>query len=304
MSNITLTRQKTSILLLAPSYSTDFSEHLGMIVSNEGSQAFFSPFGFPIHGFYDDYGHIDGIDRNSRSVRLLEDYFGVDIEEILNNIGDDRDIPENIKHIDVFKKLAKTYFRTEVLEHLESGWEKTNLTNPSKYSWDGRLKGLLEQMEKNEKSDIAELKAKPMDTLTTDERKRLIYHEIDSIDPVIERMTYLSNHASVNMFKELKITTEFKEEILKQARFLSNIGYGGIRKLLMPSLYGSQEDTWKQTYLFNSFVNDLLVDDMKEKIEDSKRWGDDDDYLKSEKSIVQDHQSLVRDRKINSIMDF
>ena len=92
-SGMTLTSQKTSILLLAPGYSTDFKEHLGMIVSNDGCQAFFSPFGFPIHGEYDDYGYISDIKRD-KNVELLESYFGIDIELILNNIGDGRDVPD------------------------------------------------------------------------------------------------------------------------------------------------------------------------------------------------------------------
>ena len=52
---MTLIRQKTSIQLLVPGYSTDYKEHMGMIVSNDGAQCFFSPFGFTIHGTYDDY---------------------------------------------------------------------------------------------------------------------------------------------------------------------------------------------------------------------------------------------------------
>ena len=77
-SSMTLVNQKTSILLLTPN-TESFSEHLNMIVCNEGCQAFFSPFGFPVHGTYDDYGHIDNIQRD-KGVEMLEEFFGIDID--------------------------------------------------------------------------------------------------------------------------------------------------------------------------------------------------------------------------------
>ena len=61
ISNMTLTHQKTSVLLLSPNHNISFEDHLGMIVSNDRCQTFFSPFGFPIHGEYDDYGYITNI---------------------------------------------------------------------------------------------------------------------------------------------------------------------------------------------------------------------------------------------------
>src|SRR5206468_2215799 len=90
VTQMTLSRQKTSIQLLAPAYTQDISkDSLGMIVSNDGCQAFFSPFAFPIHGVYDDYGYIDEIIRD-KNVEMLEDFFNLSIESIIANIGDDR----------------------------------------------------------------------------------------------------------------------------------------------------------------------------------------------------------------------
>ena len=127
-SGMTLTGQKTSILLLVPGYSSNFKEHLGMIVS-DGCQTFFSPFGFPIHGEYDDYGYITNIVR-TKSVDILEEYFGIGIDYILQNIGDD-DL-KDIKNKEVYGTLGRTYFRTEILEYLERGWDTISLSNPSK----------------------------------------------------------------------------------------------------------------------------------------------------------------------------
>jgi hypothetical protein len=64
---MTLTNQKTSIQLLVPN-TKSLKEHKSMIVSNDGSQEFYSPFGFPIHGRYYDYGYLEDIveDNNTK----------------------------------------------------------------------------------------------------------------------------------------------------------------------------------------------------------------------------------------------
>ncbi len=93
VSNMTLSYQKTSVILLVPSISTDISGNSGLICSNDGAQIYFSPFGFPIHGEYYDYGQISNIVRDD-NVLMLEKYFGVDINEITDNIG--RSAPKGI----------------------------------------------------------------------------------------------------------------------------------------------------------------------------------------------------------------
>lgn len=310
VSGMTLTNQKTSILLLVPGYSPDFSEHGSMIVSNDGCQAFFSPFGFPIHGTYDDYGYIENIVRD-RNVEMLEQYFGVSIEEILRNIGDDRDIPENIKHRDFYKTLAMTYFRTEVLEYLESGWDKVDLKNPKKYSSGSKLKELFDILDRltktnktmlNTKTRISE--AEQNELLEKSKNKTITPEELEvliqSVCPTMPRLydkTYIASLASKNMFEELPITSEFKTEILKQSVMIGSLSWK-IRKQLMPSEYGSQEDNWVQLWKFNDFVNDLLVSDIKER---SARWGD--ELSESEREVISAHGANKRDRKINSIID-
>ena len=90
ISHMTLTNQRTSIQILAPNYSLSLDgDKLGMIVSNDGAQCFFGPFGFPIHGEYSDCGDIDNIIRD-RNVEMIEDFFNLDIDQVLGNIGDDR----------------------------------------------------------------------------------------------------------------------------------------------------------------------------------------------------------------------
>ena len=95
-----------------------------------------------------------------------------------------------------------------------------------------------------------------------------------------------------------------KEEILKQYQFLMKLGYD-LRKNLLPSNYGSQETNWTAQYKFNEFVNDILVEDMKNDIDNFGDYIDDDedDYYKQEREIVKDHFMLKRDKKINSVLD-
>lgn len=277
ISGMTLSNQKTSILLLTP--NAELSEHRNMIVSNDGCQAFYSPFGFPVHGTYDDYGYIVNIIRD-KNVEMLETYFGVDIESILQGIGD-RDTPKGIKHQELYQTLAMTYFRTEVLEYLEKGWEIQN----SKM-----IQDLLKGLDKNNKiteEEFENLMRKRLDkTITEDERELLTNHILG----VRIGQTYVASHSG-NMFKILPINSEFKEYVLKQYNMIIKLGFE-LRRTLIPSDYGSQDNNWSCLYKFNDFVNDLLVEDIR-------TWYEGDE---EEKEILRIHQGVKRDRKINSIL--
>lgn len=286
ISNITLTNQKTSILLLSPSYNTSFDEHKSMIVSNDGAQGFFSPFGFPIHGYYDDYGYIQDIIRD-KNVTLLEEYFGEDIDIILNNIGDNISVKKNNEN---YQKLSKTYFSTEVLEYLEKGYDKilNDKSVYTVYSFGSRMDKFLSFIEEK------------IDDIETDNKETILLNELSKLSRrhEMESLSYVCRLSTPNMFSELNISIEFKEEILKQSMFIRQLNQ--MRRLLTPSMYGSQEDNWVMTYNFNSFVNDLIVDITKEKIEDHKKW--DIGMCKEDIEMVNNHATLVRDRKINKII--
>jgi len=293
VSNMTLTNQRTSILLLAPGYSTDFKEHLNMIVSNDSSQAFFSPFGFPIHGEYDDYGYIINIQRD-KNVEMLEDFFGVSIDDILRNIGDNRRLPKDLKNEELFQKLGMTYFRTEVLEYLERGWDKINIIDPKEYSSGSRLLKLFKSLEKKKVSmedpRLLELISKV--DKTDDEREELL----DLMDMMsgasLREGSYISSISKCNMFKLLPITTDFKNDILKQYQFLIRLGYE-LSRILKPSVYGSQDTNWKAQYELNEFVNDLLIEDLK------SYYCDEDEYDEINGMIT----SHERNKKLNNLLD-
>lgn len=301
---MTLTNQRTSILILVPGYDISFKEHLNMIVSNDGSQAFFSPFGFPIHGKYDDYGHLTDIKRD-KNVEMLEEYFGVSIDDILQNIG--RKVPVGIKNEEFYKTLGITYFRTEVLEHLESGWGKVNLTNPKAYTTDHNIKKLLDMIGRGNRQLTPEtreeyLKKFENKTITEEEKaifleRGLQYVHADDLrsGSVYEfnQNTYITSLCKKNMFSTLPITIEFKTDIIKQHIMLESLYH--INKNLIPSNYGSQQDNWVEIYKLNELVNDLIAADIEERAE---RWGE--DVSKEEDIIIKRHK---RDRVINSILE-
>ena len=212
VSHMTLINQKTSILLLVPGFSKDFEEHKSMIASNEGCQTFFSPFGFPIHGQYDDYGYIDNIKRD-KNVEMIEEYFGVDIETIINNIGDDRDIPDELKNKEFYLTLAKTYFRSEVLEYLEIGWDGYELENPVKYTHSEMLSNILQVIEPRSNKK----------TLTDTERE-LLYEKMENKNEFVndllvndikkrtfnssEGMDIISHHTQVKRDRKINILVD------------------------------------------------------------------------------------------------
>lgn len=292
VSNMTLTSQKTSILLLAPGYSTDLSSHLNMIVSNDGAQAFFSPFGFPIHGEYDDYGYIVNIKRD-KNVEMLEDFFGIDIDSILRNIGDTRRLPKELKNEELFQKLGMTYFRTEVLEYLERGWDKINIIDPEEYSPGSRLLKLFKSLEKNKVSmeDPRYLELISKKDKTDDEKEEL-FDLMDLMNGSSLRENSYISWPKHNMFKILPITMDYKEDILKQYKFLIRLGYE-LSRILKPSVYGSQETNWKAQYELNEFINDLLIDDLK------SYYCDEDEYDEIN-SMVTSHE---RNKKLNNLLD-
>lgn len=305
ISHMTLKNQKTSIQILAPNYNLSMGgDRLGLIVSNDGAQALFSPFGFPIHGEYSDCGEIDNIIRD-KNVEMIEDFFNLSIDSVLSNIGDDRwykygekedksDWKVNgkdggpIKNQEILLKIGKTYFRTEILEYLQSGWENyiPREDKPKKYSRSEFITEMLKKLEtlppdaetpRKEQLDliVKSIMEKlgeeiPFDELNSDAREKYYSLGIDILMGNDRKYinTYISSLVKINMFVLLPITSiEFRDDILKQYMFLCNFGGFGLNRILLPSNYGSQESNHKQLLDLNTLVNDLLIKDMVEEIE-------------------------------------
>lgn len=279
ISHMRLTNQKTSVQLLVPGYVTDLHSHKGMIVSNEGAQAFYSPFGFPIHGRYYDYGYLEDIIEDDNT-KMLEEYFNMSISNIIKCIGGKRDVPKDAKNIEFYNQLSMTYFRTEVLEHLQEGWQNIDLENPKQYTGDSMISKFLNHYFRDKSNSEKRLNYLESLEVFTDEEK-LEYSSLirDTWD---KPRNYISVGSNKNMFELLPITIESKDDILKQHQFLINFGWG-LGRTLMPSDYGSQDDNFVQLYKLNDLVNDLLIEDMK--------YSYYDEYESEElNSIIRSHQ--------------
>ena len=259
ISHMRLTNQKTSIQLLVPSYSTDLCGHKSMIVSNDGAQEFYSPFGFPIHGRYYDYGYLEDIVEDNNT-KMLEEYFNMSISDIIKNIGRERDVPKDAKNVDFYNQLSMTYFRTEVLEYLQDGWQSINLVNPKKYTGEEMISRFFNYYFRDKSDGEKRLEylesIENMTDLEKEEYVSLIRYEFD------QPKNYITISKNKNMFNILPIDISFRSDILKQYNFLINYGWK-LGRTLMPSDYGSQNDNFTQLYNLNEFVNDLLVEDIK-----------------------------------------
>jgi hypothetical protein len=283
VSHMTLTNQKTSIQLLVPN-NKSLKEHKSMIVSNDGAQEFYSPFGFPIHGRYDDYGHLQNI-KEDGNTKMLEDFFNMSIYNIIENIGRKRDVPENAKNIDFYNSLSMTYFRTEFLEHLQKGWENIDLVNPKQYTGDEMLSKFFNHYFRDKSNENGRLEyLESLDRELTEEESKEFISIIRNTHN--EPRNYVTCNKSNSMFSVLPIDISFKEDILKQYQFLIMYGWA-LNRVLLPSMYGSQQDNYLHIYNLNELVNELLLEDIKDNLDDG--YYEDEDEIEAE-SILKRYQ--------------
>lgn len=267
VSHTTIKHQKTSIQLLVPNLYADLHEGRGMLVSDNGAQGLFSYFGFPVHGRYSDCGDLSDIVRDD-NVTILEEFFNLSIERILDAVGDDRwynyGEKENSEHwklttldgtpirnTEILLILGKTYIRTEILELLEEGWERDIDGTSMKRLKDGYK--------------MANDRVKEFEAIVSDSDKPVSgeLHEIldNQYNRAISGGTYINQMAKHDMFTLLDIDIDkMSEHIAKQIRFNYNFGYG-MRRILMPSSYGSQDDNYVEITALNKKVIELIESD-------------------------------------------
>jgi len=165
-----------------------------------------------------------------------------------------------------------TFFRTEVLEFLERGWENTNLVNPDKYSSEEYLKSFLYKV-KNTPSDALRaeliLKRSKGIQLTEDELDIIFSNPYTAYE-----RCYIKCSRESNFLKIMPIDfVAQQDDIVKQWTWLTRLSYK-LDRILIPSVYGGQETNFTETYELNDFVNDLLIEDIKDYCDD---WGEDAD---------------------------
>ena len=280
VSHMTLNHQKTSIQLLVPKYNTNqysslsFEEHMNIICSNDGAQAFFSPFGFPIHGDYDDYGRIHNIKRD-KNVEQLEEFFGIGIDDIIAGIGRSKEGETlGLQNEEIYLSLGMTFFRTEVLEFIQRGGEKINLVNPKKYSTEEYLKNFLDGVRSMPNTELIKeiIEKKTTGQTLTEDEQEIFFDSFNTYSKW--EKCYIKCSRESNFLKIFPIDfVAQQDEIVKQWKWLSKLSWG-LDRLLLPSVYGGQRENFVDTYELNEFVNDLLIEDIKYYSQD---WGDEAD---------------------------
>lgn len=302
VSHMTLNYQNTSVQLIIPKYETEeysslsLKEHMRCICSNDGAQEFFSPFGFPIHGKYDDCGELENIQRD-KNVEVLEEFFGITIEQIIANAGDDRDVPHETKNKEIFLKLGKTFFRTDVLEFMERGWKDINLNNPKQYSGDGYLKQFIDAVKSvPSAARLDELKEKIKNKTATEAEEDEFFGGRNTYS--IFSQSYIKS--SDNFFRLLPIDFDSQlDDIKKQYTWIRRFG-NSMNRCIFPSDYGSQQDNFTEIYELNEFVNDLLIEDIRDNYE-TEDMEDMEDYLDPDK--IQSIRRILKTHNRNKALN-
>jgi hypothetical protein len=105
VSNISISKGEKVVFipLLPTNYKFEKKQDIvispkSMVVSDDGSGAFYSPRFLPIVGFYDDYGRIKNIEKD-KNIEYIENYYGLSIENFISIVTD---VQENDS---VFEKM-------------------------------------------------------------------------------------------------------------------------------------------------------------------------------------------------------
>lgn len=257
------------------------------LVSNEMGLAMFIPFGFPIRGEYYDYGQITNIveDKNTKS---LEEYFGVSIEELCNTLAMDdrwltlgierrdeallkqkngetltRDEEYNISgakswwdgpnpnHIETLRHLTASDIRAEVYDLMiqspkfHSDWQRKN--------YEELCSGYFEALDAKAKLE-AEIDSLPEDRKYIQKLRLDMFHEHDTFLPHLTASEF-------NFLTCLKITRDNSKEYIEMLNFVYSLN--SYRKLLLPTLYGTQETNYADLLELTKLTQSILKKNIK-----------------------------------------
>jgi hypothetical protein len=238
VTGMTLTHQRVARLLLVPSaYYSDYDSRNifkdpGLVVSNEGAQALFSPFGFAIYGTYYDYGQIADIVED-RNVKNLEDFFGLSIEQIFDIAAgsaskNDETDPEKLE---ILSRLTYTDIRAEI------------------YEW------LCKKQDRDPYWDIEKSIQRYFDT------REKYQSDPDYVDLGNGIRSFIPTLCRDNFLKLLNIDRTWENEYREMYQFIVNLG--SLHKLLLPSNYGSQDYNFEMLIKLNTLANKLMRHDSK-----------------------------------------
>jgi hypothetical protein len=130
---------------------------------------------------------------------------------------------------------------------------------------------------------LDKVKKEPSDALRADlilKRSKGIQLTEDELDIIFSNpyttyeRCYIKCNRESNFLKIFPIDfVAQQDDIVKQWTWLTRLSYK-LDRILIPSVYGGQETNFTETYELNDFVNDLLIEDIKDHCDD---WGEDAD---------------------------
>jgi len=291
---------------------TDNIEEKGLRVTNEGAVGEYAPFGFPIEGKYDDYGQIKDIVRD-RNVLMLEEFFNINIDDIIECASDDRwyrygiknndkswMVGENkMKHLNILKYMTTTYFRKEHYDYLSSDLlldDNWWIDDIKKERLPKMKKALVElekaksiHIPKNEEYTIKDITEQDIEdasfwkyfeeNMSLEEKKKHLVKIKNFVENhelnAISGKFYIPSICSINMFEYLPLTQEDYEQVVKQYFFIINMH--GLYKVIRPSHYGSQTSNHSFYVKFHKFSIELMGEQVK--MQDKENFKEEINYL-------------------------
>lgn len=277
----------------------------GLYVSNDGCTGMFSPFGFPLFGTYDDYGNISlhDDDKNKANIKLLEDFFQMDIEQIMEASSDDRwdrysgDKSWSIKTWDdieitklkILRNMTNTHFARPVYDAIVNNTrEGSDWFKPEERV--NELCKILEEIEARGTKEEVELELEKLKTEC--EKDGMSEDAVEVIHEAMYRLKYprrsgdLLQHKCMipslcdyNFYALVGVPSSHRESIMDL--MCLQYGLSSAYKLLRPSYYGSQESNFTMIEHINRGSNEVIE---KHKAR-QKAWDDE------EASYEEDYES-------------
>lgn len=270
--------------------SRNYFKNKAPLVSNEMGLEIFVPFGFPIRGQYHDYGQIVNIVED-KNTKILENFFGVTIYQLCNYIAnDDRWLTYGIQARDAaLEKQTKGEQLTSddewSISNAKSWWDGPDPKNINilkdlticdiraevynlmiqppklmgKYSIENYKKqccNLFDSLTKNRKF-LSEIKDLP-----SEEREERLKNKFADLEDILrEHDSFMPYCCTISFLKELEIDESFKKEYIEMLNFIYSLN--SYRKLLLPTLYGTQQLNYKDLLELTKLTQSLLKDNIK-----------------------------------------
>lgn len=212
-----------------------------ILIKHESIENQYSPFGFMIHGEIDMYYELTNIVRDE-NVELLEDFFGLSIEEIISNLDGNIEISNKfsfrnkLKNSLIYKLLSPCYFNTDMLTFLIKSC-------PNKTGF-GEFMSYLREKESKE--------------YYVNYKKYLINNAINNYS-----ICHISSDR--NMFNLLNIDSSFETNILELYNLITNLYLLNI--ILIPN-YNQNSSQNNECYLLEFYQNkiNILMNHLQNKI--------------------------------------